>query len=106
MRSIFLRKYSHTISTLRSIALSTCQRWSILAPFLLYFIFFTVTKIIEVPLRSVDNGATSSVFMRRMTEKGGQLLDSNGYNLDLDVMIGSDKEKPEPQVVLEEIFHK
>lgn len=105
MRTIFLRKYSYTISILRSVALSTCQRWSILAPFLLYLIFFTVTKFIEVPLRSVDNGATSSVFMRRMTEKGGQLLDS-GYNIDLDVMIGNEKEKPEPQVILEEIFHK
>lgn len=107
MRSILLNKYFQAIETLRSIAITACQRWSILVPFLLYLSLFSLTKIVEVPLRSVDNHASSSVFMRRMAEKGEQLKDP-GYGLDLDqdVVIGNEKDKPEPQIILEEIFHK
>lgn len=106
MRSLLLGK-SFSTRVLESFVLSSCQRWSIIVPFLLYLTLFTVTKFVSVPLRSDVYHNAQSVFVRRMAEKTVPLKEP-AYNsaVDEEIVDTSDAEKQEPQYILEEIFHK
>lgn len=76
------------------VASYTCQRWSILAPFIVYLALFGVAKLASIPLRS------SEPVVVEITEA------EHAINVEKKMFETSDGDLKEPYALLEGIFRK
>lgn len=91
---ITLVKSSIVKKSVAVVASYTCQRWSILAPFIVYLALFGIFKLSSIPLRSREPAVVEITEAEHAINVGKKMFET------------SDGVLKEPYALLDDIFRK